>query len=118
MIVLTNDLMIHLRQRGHAWIIGLTGCVTPAHRGVLYQAYQGAVQARASTVVIDLTGVEYIVSDSIFLIDGLLDQVHRDNRRACLVGLSPRLRTRCQMMNFSGYAEVYDTVEEVLRLHS
>lgn len=111
-----QELIIHMQQHDNAWIIELTGNVTPIAQDALDQAYQGAVRANASAVVLDFTGVEHVVSSGLSMIAGLLIQAKRDNRRACLVGLSPQMRKMCQMMGLSPYAEMCSTVEEALRL--
>jgi anti-anti-sigma factor len=113
-----QDLILHMQQRGKVWIIELTGNVTHAARDILDQAYQGVVQANASTMMIDLTGVDHVVSSGLSLIAGLLIRANRDNRRACLVGMSPQMQKMCQMMGLSRYAEMCNTVEDALRLYS
>lgn len=110
-----NELKINLRQRDEAYIIDLVGDLTIAAQSTFDQLYLTIAQAGAHTVVINFAGSEYVTSNGMSVLAGLIFQARREDRRVCLVGLTPHLQKLCRMMGLTSYAEIHNTEEDALR---
>jgi anti-anti-sigma factor len=110
-----DELKINLRQRDNACVVDLIGDLTIAAQGAFDQLYLAIAQTGAHTVVINLAGSEYVTSNGMSVLAGLIVQARREDRRVCLAGLTPHLQKLCRMMGLTSYAEIHNTEEDVLR---
>jgi len=112
---MSEELKINLRQLGNAWIIDLIGDVTAAAQGALDQAYQHITQANAQNLIINFAGSDYVASNGLSLIAGMLIQARRDQVQVRLAGLTPHLQKLCKMMGLMHYAEICANIQEALQ---
>jgi anti-anti-sigma factor len=110
-----EEFKISLQQRGNACIIALAGDVTIEAQDALDQVYLAAAQTGApTTVILDFAGSEYITSNGLALIAQVVFQARNEGRRVCLTGLTPHLQKLCRVIGLANYAEILDSVEDVL----
>lgn len=79
---------VGLELVGTTAILRISGDVTSASGGELMEGYAGAVDAGASAVILDFSGMEYMNSGGIGLLVTLLVRAQRGGGRLLATGLS------------------------------
>jgi anti-sigma B factor antagonist len=83
-----SETTVGLDLVGSTAILRIGGDVTSGSESVLMDGYAGAVDAGASAVILDFTGMEYMNSGGIGLLVTLLVRAQRGGGRLLATGLS------------------------------
>ena len=94
--------------RARVVVLDLTGDLRGDAREDLEAAYADAASREPQTVVLNLTGVEYIDSTGIALLVSLLARARRDGREVSAYGLSDHYREIFAITRLSEFIHVYD----------
>jgi anti-sigma B factor antagonist len=94
--------------RARVVVLDLVGDLRGDARDDLETAYADAAAREPQTVVLNLTGVDYMDSTGIALLVGLLARTRRDGRELSAYGLSDHYREIFAITRLSEYIHVHD----------
>jgi anti-sigma B factor antagonist len=94
--------------RARVVVLDLTGDLRGDAQESLEAAYADANAREPRTVVLNLTGVDYIDSTGIALLVGLLARARRDGRELSAYGLSDHYREIFAITRLSEFIHVHD----------
>ena len=94
--------------RARVVVLDLSGDLRGDAREDLETAYADADARDPQTVVLNLTGVDYMDSTGIALLVGLLARYRRDGRELIAYGLSDHYREIFAITRLSDFIHVYD----------
>ncbi|HEU5270133.1 MAG TPA: STAS domain-containing protein [Jatrophihabitans sp.] len=89
-------------------VVELVGSVDGSTAAAVHAELVQAV-ARGRSVVIDLSGVDYISSAGLRILLVVHREAHRTGTRIALTGLPPEIR---RLMSITGFLSLYTVVEE------
>ena len=98
---------IGLDRVGAAAILRIGGDVTTASEGELMDGFASAVDADATTVILDFTGMEYMNSGGIGLLVTLLVRAQRAGIRLLATGLSDHYRQILSLTRIDEAIEIH-----------
>ena len=90
-------------------VLRVRGDVTTASESVFRDAYTQAVDAGASTIVLDFSGLEYMNSSGIGLLVTLLVRAQRGGQRLSATGLNEHYRQILSLTRLDEAIQIYDT---------
>ena len=90
-------------------VLRVLGDVTAASETAFSDAYTRAMDARASTVILDFSGLEYMNSGGIGLLVTLLVRAQRGGQRLCATGLNEHYRQILSLTRLDEAIGIYDT---------
>jgi anti-anti-sigma factor len=93
---------------GSAAIVRIAGDVTSASEGDLMAGYTQAMDAGASALVLDFSGMEYMNSGGIGLLVTLLVRAQRGGGRLLATGLSDHYRQILSLTRIDEAIEIHD----------
>ncbi|HEX2980491.1 MAG TPA: STAS domain-containing protein [Anaerolineaceae bacterium] len=96
-----------VRSQGELAVIDLAGEISAPAEEVLNRAYELAMQANPTTIVINFNGVDYINSTGIALILNLLVKAGRSHRRLLAYGVSEHYREIFRITRLADFMRIY-----------
>ena len=102
-----RSLEVQVRERDGVAVADLSGDINSSSDHALSTAYDAAVAAGATTVVLNFGSVEYINSTGIAVIVGLLARARKDGRKLVVCGLSDHYRTIFEITRLIDYMLVF-----------
>ncbi len=100
--------------RARVVVLDLSGDLRGDARDELEAAYADAVTREPQSVVLNLSGVEYMDSTGIALLVGLLARARRDGRDLCAYGLSEHYREIFEITRLSDFMEIHPDEQSAL----
>ncbi len=100
--------------RARVVVLDLTGDLRGDAREDLEAAYAEAASRGPQTIVLNLTGVDYMDSTGIALLVGLLARARRDGREVSAYGLTDHYREIFAITRLSEYIHVHDDEQSAL----
>jgi anti-sigma B factor antagonist len=100
--------VIESDQSGSTAILRIHGDITSASDGDLTAAYARAIDAGASTVILDLSGLEYMNSGGIGLLVTLLVRAQRGGAHLMATGLSEHYRQIFELTRLDEAIAIHD----------
>ena len=104
-----SDTTIEVETGETTAVLHVRGDVTTASKSVFRDAYTQAVDAGASTIVLDFSGLEYMNSSGIGLLVTLLVRAQRGGQRLSATGLNEHYRQILSLTRLDEAIHIYDT---------
>jgi anti-anti-sigma factor len=103
----TDELTVAVRYHAGVAVLDLAGDIDRDADAPLQSAYEGAVGAGATTVLLNFAGVAYINSTGIAVIVGLLARARKDRRPIRAFGLGEHYRRIFSITRLSDFIGLY-----------
>jgi anti-anti-sigma factor len=106
----------HVSTRGEppVAVLALTGRIDSEAMTALSAAYEQAVSADPSVVLLDFHGVDYINSTGIALIVGVLGRARAESRRVFATGLTEHYSHIFTITRLSDFIQIYSDVDSAV----
>ncbi|MDP9069075.1 MAG: STAS domain-containing protein [Actinomycetota bacterium] len=98
----------HLRMEGKIAVIDLSGDINRSAEPVINDAYNQAVAAGCTSLVLNFAGTEFINSTGIAVIVGMLAKARQEERTVAACGLSDHYRHIFEITRLADFMPMYD----------